>query len=1309
MGEYEPWAPGIIGPCWAPIRPEPFALDQATEAGHTFRGDGNQAATTGVVYLESEPARVIRGQTLLMAIYPDGAQERSGPVQRVVIPVSDGVRSGDVALHPAAGGPATEEEALNHPSDGWAMKFSGTGTLRLHFDVGTFTTVLADKRILSVNLLYIIGGQLGLVDGDYRAGSSPWFMIGSGPGSLDATVDTYPYAEAGTVEAYTNLDVATAPKRLECGELNPWWDYPTQDWSLTSERLPWRQQELLRMVAAGANRYGIMIESDGLASIGDSGISLYLGYVALEVVYCAEQRIAYGATSFGLDPWSGPASNPYTTESQLNSIILRGTDLVAAPSLSTDSYIVTAKVGTIGPLATSGTTPVVNALRQLYPMPAHDGVMVSSASWRAAIAAQREVAASTSYPRRVVTALDSPTLVTSSTDVLPHLTIYDDDDAILTNMHPYGINYLGYVWSDRILIQEIDVTRSLPNAYTWIRFYARVFTATPRPLIVSIYDDDGGTLLASAQIIGLDFLALPEIVDGWREVTLRLSPDFTPVLTAGQIHQVEWSSSASTEDQQWHILAADALGFGAPAVGYNATATYGAPAGETYSTATYTPSTTTRTEYANVDCTVLISQEPPQPTDLTVAIDTAELSPVVGCDGRTPSCIPTGVYYHTVTWDQPATPTLLVGDGFERTVAAAWGNADVGGAWTCTGGVAADFSVSGGDGRHAVSAGGATLYSTAGAAIGDVEIMFLIDDSVRTYADGPLEMGAVVRYTDTSNHYRCTVAKEDVVGGTAVTMTIELVVAGVPTVLATTTIMDLFFVRLRVRAIGTTIQFAALDENDAITAIISASDATFATGAVGFRSMVDAANTSGPYSAEYDVVTATTVADSIFDVFGYYELQRSDVVDPTWRTIAQLGSIDSPLFHDYEARVGVASSYRVRIVNALDFVGDWSTTIASTIPAPGITDTFTLPGGAETRLTSSVLIFTSNERQDGSAILAYAMQWDGTPAEEFSFPEADTARLVRLHDRDYVAAFRPDERGGARFTRTLMINAAAVTLPAAALDSAIGSLRDLAWDDLSYVCVRTEAADRWLSTVLVPSGTVRATRGLHLANIEVVQVTDTPTVVTSTGCDGMIAMSTPIYATAVRPDMMTLAEEQIDIRVLLKTDNWLIYPSIAFNLFCTLAADGNGISFRLDDSGILGLDITDALVSETYESTISTAFEPMTWHWLRVVWVHDNGGGLSQADFSTSTDGTTWVSVGAAITSAVQPTISAQAGMEIGAATHWGTQNIGSTIAAVTVLDTDGGTEIANPRFDAYVAGTTNFVDDAGNQWELIGGGTCER
>jgi hypothetical protein len=224
--------------------------------------------------------------------------------------------------------------------------------------------------------------------------------------------------------------------------------------------------------------------------------------------------------------------------------------------------------------------------------------------------------------------------------------------------------------------------------------------------------------------------------------------------------------------------------------------------------------------------------------------------------------------------------------------------------------------------------------------------------------------------------------------------------------------------------------------------------------------------------------------------FGYYELQRSDTLTD-WQTIALVTSPTVSAFNDYEARVGIANSYRIRSVNHYLFPGPWSTTLTNVF--------ITAPGTSGSGITSQdhMLLFTSNQFQNGLRNLAYSLAWQSGQliTENFTFPEAAWNTLQPMFQRDFFTAVRPTERGGVQFERTLLIQAAAIPTPTL---PDFTSLRDLAWDQLPYVCIRDEDGNRWFANITVPSGSVALNRTIYMAAISVSEVTSTAAPVTVT-------------------------------------------------------------------------------------------------------------------------------------------------------------------------------------------------------------------
>lgn len=240
-----------------------------------------------------------------------------------------------------------------------------------------------------------------------------------------------------------------------------------------------------------------------------------------------------------------------------------------------------------------------------------------------------------------------------------------------------------------------------------------------------------------------------------------------------------------------------------------------------------------------------------------------------------------------------------------------------------------------------------------------------------------------------------------------------------------------------------------------------------------------------PTAITYNRLTWTQLSSTSIAAtgFGSYEIQRMDTIDTDWQTIMLATSITASGFNDYEARVGILSSYRIRCNNYYNFHGPWSSTLTSTITSPGVSGT-SIDG------TTHILAFTTNSQQSGASNLAYALGWEGEVSEDFNFPESGGQVYQAMYNRDFITVFRPLERGGTNFTRTLLVQAAAIAVPT--LEDFV-SLRDMAWASVPFICVRDEAGNRWFANVSVPSGTVQRGRRLYMAPINVVQVTDTPT------------------------------------------------------------------------------------------------------------------------------------------------------------------------------------------------------------------------
>jgi hypothetical protein len=129
---------------------------------------------------------------------------------------------------------------------------------------------------------------------------------------------------------------------------------------------------------------------------------------------------------------------------------------------------------------------------------------------------------------------------------------------------------------------------------------------------------------------------------------------------------------------------------------------------------------------------------------------------------------------------------------------------------------------------------------------------------------------------------------------------------------------------------------------------------------------------AGAPTISYDNLVVSNISN------GYTELQRMDTLTD-WQTIMKAYRQDVATFNDYEARIGLLTSYRIRYVNFYGFVGPWSATITTTMAAPGVTATGV---GAN----DHVWVFTTNAQQSGASNLAYCLGWEGEVSEDFNFP-----------------------------------------------------------------------------------------------------------------------------------------------------------------------------------------------------------------------------------------------------------------------------------------------------------------------------------
>ena len=1020
MADYNPDDAKILGNEWVPIKQADYLPDVVTERGYTFSIADPVTVVSGSYNVSATFPPALPGTGRIanfLALYPAGQETLTGPIEEVIIPVSAVSITGSGT---SVIGAANEVAALASPYDGGIVQFTSASQVDfgMSFDMVPYSQQLYGKRILNVSFLY----QIASLPSNLQALS---FSIRRAvPVSATAT------HASGSLEGPLSLNTPGPVKEIVCGDLNPHWNSAVTDPWTTTEIYPWRYTELALFAAtAGLTRLIGMFQ----IGVNDASRPVQLGYVAMKVTYCEETRVRYGGDRKGsITGSTTPAS--FAVGSSL--VRMRDTGFVSGTSLPAGDYTLASVYRNIFGGASTAAM-IQTAIRQLYEIPSIQGVDVSESTTVGA------------------------TFTKARSDILPQLALHTAA-GVVTGSHVYGTQIGAPVYGTITATQDIDADSAAGQQYPQARFYARRFGTTTAPLVLRSV----AAPTTFVQITVDEFDALPEIVDGWREVTLRFTT--IPTFTAPTAQAWKWDALGETAGNQWQVLGADGPSF--TGTQSYAAATYFAPNGSTVNLDWQAPAISGVAADTISDAVLMFAQDPPTVTGFTLTPSTQAVTGIGLSCGVSPRCIPTGISYTRVSWNMG-----VVCHTFGTDAVDGWTNADTGQAPTVVGGAAADFDQSGGVGTIAVSATGSDRSVSYNVGNVDQDITVLLKAN-SVPAGGTAQQGVFGRVTDTNNYY-LGIISVDTAG--VISARIAKRVAGVLTNLVTfaTIYTNGADTMLRFQIIGSQLQLkvwpAALDEPGAWTTQIVDTSLTTGTGAGAFARR-EAGNTA-PTVYSFDDFTA--VPGNL--VNSSYELQRFDALDNEWQTIMDTENLCTIAFNDYEARVGVLSSYRIRVCDVLDFCGPW-TTGSATIPAPGITGSGSGAG---------VLIFTSNSNQAGAYNLAYRMQWEtGGAQEDFSFPEARSVTLQDMYNKDFPTAFRPTERGGEQFSRALLVQGAAISAESLAN---FKSLRDMAWADLPYVAVRDELGNRWYATVIVPGGNVRRNRTLYFAQVDVIEVTDT--------------------------------------------------------------------------------------------------------------------------------------------------------------------------------------------------------------------------
>lgn len=214
--------------------------------------------------------------------------------------------------------------------------------------------------------------------------------------------------------------------------------------------------------------------------------------------------------------------------------------------------------------------------------------------------------------------------------------------------------------------------------------------------------------------------------------------------------------------------------------------------------------------------------------------------------------------------------------------------------------------------------------------------------------------------------------------------------------------------------------------------------------------------------------------------FGSVEIERTNDGGDTWYPICHITDPDVAAFDDWEPKPNTEVRYRARV-----FRGD------------GVPSAYTDEATATVTRTACGLSFTTNEQPELNVFYP-----DIQSPRSFTFPRESTEHAP--HNRKYFVVFRSLEDRGSRFTTRIFIRGGDVDptgqpcVADACTDydlegvDAFQPLIDIAYADLSYVCVTNEHGNQWLASVGIESGDWNAEVDEFEAVISVTPVTDVP-------------------------------------------------------------------------------------------------------------------------------------------------------------------------------------------------------------------------
>jgi hypothetical protein len=177
----------------------------------------------------------------------------------------------------------------------------------------------------------------------------------------------------------------------------------------------------------------------------------------------------------------------------------------------------------------------------------------------------------------------------------------------------------------------------------------------------------------------------------------------------------------------------------------------------------------------------------------------------------------------------------------------------------------------------------------------------------------------------------------------------------------------------------------------------------------------------------------------------------------------------------------------------------------------------------------------------------------------------------------------------------------------------------------------------------------------------------------------------------------------LDLRAHVAMDDWT--PTAEKALLSKWTTSGNQKSYliRVGTTGLLRFYWSaDGAATLVADSTIAPTVVDGAALWVRATLDVNNGAAGRDIRFYTSTDGETWIQLGATVTQAgVTSVFSSNAGAIVGALDSGASARFEGKVHAVEIRNGIDGTVVARPEFGAQPAGTTSIVDSTGKTWTI--------